>query len=212
MSIPISIVLAEVLRLQRWAGGDAIAADRIFGLLHGFESIMTEEHESFGISREVQDRAEVILQDVENGAQSADGFSIKQRLLDDKLDETVVSDVIHLCILQGRFPDATNKLTAATSHFHHLTVSRAPELQWLGSLHYLELVDCTEDAHKKLHGCFAATVPRIGEVLTPENGSPMRVVDVEWLMISQGEDEVRRQTRLVPHVYLECESESAGEV
>lgn len=207
-SLPLSILLAEVLRLQRWAGGDAVSADRIFGLLHGFESTLNQESESFGISRELQRRVEDIIDDVENDRQSADGFAIKQRLLSDDIDEIVAGHVIKLCILQGRFSEGTAKLTSASSHFHDLTACDAPELQWLGSLHYLELVDCTEESHKKLHSCFAPSIPGIGEVLTPENGSPMRVVDVEWVMASQGGDEGLRKNVLVPYVYLECETEA----
>lgn len=204
---PLSIILAEVLRLQRWAGGESVSADRIFGLLHGFESTLDQEAGSFGISRELQDKVEDIIEDVEHGRQSADGMAIKQRLLRDDIDETDAGHVIKLCILQGRFREGTEKLTSASSHFHYLTSLDAPELQWLGSLHYLELVDCTEETQTKLHGCFAPTIPRIGEVLTPENGSPMRVVDVEWVVISQGNDAGLRQNVLVPHVYLECESD-----
>jgi hypothetical protein len=211
-SIPASTILAEVLRLQRWAGGEAVPADRIYGLLHGFESVLDQENETYGLSRELQDRIEDILDDVENGKQSPEGMLIKQRLLHDRIDETAAAKVIRLCILQGRFPDATGQLTAPSSHFHHLSIQSPPELQWFGSLHYLELVDCTEDAHKKLHACFAPTIPRIGEFLTPENGPRMRVVDVEWVMISQGEDEGQRQNMLVPHVYLECITDSSDSI
>jgi hypothetical protein len=206
--LPLSILLAEILRLQRWAGGETASADRIFGLLHGFESILQQESESFGISRELQEKVEDIIHDVENGRQSADGFAIKQRLLSDKIDETTAGRVIKLCILQGRFPEGTEKLVSASSHFHNLMARDAPELQWLGSLHYLELVDCTEDAHKKLHACFAPSIPRTGEVLTPENGSSMRVVNVEWVMTSQVDDEGLRQNVLVPYVYLKHKTES----
>lgn len=206
----LSILLAEVLRLQRWAGGEVISADRIFGLLHGFESVLSQEATSFGISREIQDRVEDLIEDVELGQQSAEGYQIKQWLLREDIDETVAGHVIKLCMLQGRFPQGVAMLTSPNSHFCGLSSLDASELQWLGTIHFMELVDCTEETHKKLHACFAATVPRIGEVITPENGSAMRVVDVEWVVMTQGREEGMRQSVLVPHVYLECEAETGA--
>lgn len=151
---------------------------------------------------------EDILEDVESGKQSTDGIAVKHRLLMDGIDETIAGDVIRLCILQGRFQEATTKLTSSSSHFSHLRILDAPEREWFGALHYVELVDCTEDAHKKSHACFVATVPRIGELVTPPNGSQMRVVDVEWLLVEQDDDSESAQNILVPHVYLECESDA----
>ncbi|QDT07465.1 hypothetical protein K227x_58920 [Rubripirellula lacrimiformis] len=81
--------MAEILRLQRWAGGDSVPADRIFGLYHGFESTLAQEAEAFGISRDLQDKVEEIFDDVERCKQSAKGMAIKQRLIRDKVDETV---------------------------------------------------------------------------------------------------------------------------
>lgn len=211
MTIPVPKLLAEILRIQRWAGGESVRSARIYGLMHGFESVLKEETEYFGISREVQDKVEDILQDVEDGSQAADGLSIKQRLLEDDIDEIVAGRVVQLCRLQSRFPEATDKLTSSRSHFSHLRISQFPEQEWLGALHWMELVDCTEGAYKKLHGCISPTVPRVGEVITPESGSAMRVVDVEYKLGRHGLDESATHNVLTPYVYLECEeSDDAG--
>jgi len=45
---------------------------RIFGLMHGFESVIRQESEGFGISEETQEKVEDLLDDVEAGTQSAD--------------------------------------------------------------------------------------------------------------------------------------------
>ncbi|MBX3420540.1 MAG: hypothetical protein KF752_03185 [Pirellulaceae bacterium] len=166
--------------------------------------MLKQEADSFGISCETQRKVEDIIEDVEMGRLDADdGLAIKDRLYRDGLDDTTAGQVIHLCILQGRFSVGTKKLTSSGSHF----ATHAPDrsMDWLGSLHYIELVDCSEITHKRLHGCYAPSVPRIGELLTPENGSTMKVVDVEWAVISQGQREGLRQPVLIPHVYLEEE-------
>jgi len=197
-------LLAEVLRVQRWAGGDAVSAARIHGLLHGFESVLNEEIESFGISEEVQDKVETMLEDVESGKQATDGLAIKDRLRHDNVDETDAARVLELCRLQERFPEEIDALTGLGSIFPGVSKLRQPEQNWFGALHYMELVDCTEDVHKKLHAVFAASVPRIGEVVTPENGTAMEVVAVEYSIVSQGEHESVSQPILVPFIYLEA--------
>ena len=65
-------ILAEILRLQRWAGGESVSADRVFGLMHGFETVIREESEGFGITEETQDKVEDLLEDVESGKQSSE--------------------------------------------------------------------------------------------------------------------------------------------
>ena len=80
-------LLAEVLRIQKWAAGEAISASRIFGLMHGIESVCRQESESFGISEAVQDKVEDILEEIETGTQKTDGMSIKDRLRADGIDE-----------------------------------------------------------------------------------------------------------------------------
>ena len=210
-SIPSPRILAELLRLQRWAGGDAVTADRIFGLMHGFETVIAEEKESFGISRETQSKVEDMLEDVERGKQSTDGYDIKQRLLEDQIDESTAAKVLELCRLQSRFTEAYEKLTAPESYFPGLAGNRLPERDWFGALHYVELIDCTEEAHKTMHSCFSPAVPREGEYVAPENGPPMRVVEVRYEMISLGDGEGQRQPILVPFVYLENEDDLEDE-
>ena len=58
--------------------------------------------------------------------------------------------------------------------------------------------------HKKLHAVFVPAIPRVGEDVTPENGSAMRVVGVDHVTIALGESEGLRQPCLVPHILLEA--------
>jgi hypothetical protein len=205
-------LLAEVLRVQRWAGGDSVSAARIHGLMHGFESVLKQELESFGVSEDVQEKVEQILVDIESGQQATDGLAIKDRLRRDHINETDAIRVLELCRLQEHFPEEIDVLTKELgSAFPHIDRMRQPEQNWFGALHYMELVDCTEDVHKKLHAVFAASVPRIGETVTPENGTAMEVVGVEYMIISQGEREGVLQPILVPYVYLEAIDDENGE-
>jgi hypothetical protein len=41
--LPTERILAELLRLQPWAGGESVSAARIYGLMHGFESVIQDE-------------------------------------------------------------------------------------------------------------------------------------------------------------------------
>ncbi len=201
--VAIPKVLAEVLRLQRWAGGDSVPADRIFGLLHGFESVIRQEAESFGISEELQEKVEDLLDDIENNKQLPKGPAVKARLLREKIDETAAARVIELCQLQSRFPDAIRALADAPGCiFPGLQRHRGPEQDWCGALHHMELVDCSSEERAKMYAVFAPTVPRIGETVRPQSGTLMEVVDVEHVVISQGEDEGAVQHYLVPHVML----------
>jgi len=198
-------VLAEILRLQRWAGGESIPADRIYGLMHGFESMMRLESEGFGISEEQQEKVEDLLDDVEGGRQSTDGPALKDRLRRDGIDEIVAGRVMRLCLLQSRFLEGIEQIVQGSgSVFQQLRHDRPPELDWYGALHYMELVDTTEEAHRKLHAVFAPTVPRVGEFVTPENGSAMCVVGVDYVMVTQGELPRAKQRYLVPHVLLKA--------
>jgi len=203
-------LLAEVLRIQRWAGGDHIPADQIFGLMHGFESAY-RDGDSFGVSIEVQRKVENILQDVEFGRQSTDGMSIKDRLYEEEIDETVAGQVMELCRLQSRWLDGINKIVEGQGSVFAYLKARHPVQGWFGALHYMELMDCTEGSHKKLHAVYAPTVPRVGEIVTPENGSPMQVVGVEYIVVEDGEDEGIKQPYLVPYVLLEADDEDEGE-
>nr|WP_123784771.1 hypothetical protein [Pirellula staleyi] len=201
-----AIILAEVLRLQRWAGGEHVPADRIFGLMNGFESVVDQESESFGISRDTQDKVENLLEDVEYGTQSTDGMAIKDRLRRDHVAESDAGRVMQLCRLQSRFVDSVNAIANGVgSVFAYITRRRQPEQNWFGSLHYIELVDCTEGVRKKLHAVFAPAIPRVGEYVTPENGPAMRVVGVDHVVASQGDDESVVHNILIPHVLLEMD-------
>ncbi len=198
-------ILAEVLRLQRWAGGESVSADRIFGLMHGFETVLRQESESFGVSEETQEKMEDLLEDVEAGKQSPDGPSIKDRLRRDGIDETDAGRVILLCRLQSRFTEGIEKIAQGQGCiFPSLRQHRLPEQDWFGALHYMELVDCTEGVHKKMHAVFAPAIPRVGEFVTPQNGSAMRVTGVDHVAITQGDSEGVSQNCLVPHILLEA--------
>lgn len=197
-------ILAEILRLQRWAGGESVSADRIFGLMHGFESIIREESEGFGITQETQEKVEDLLEDVEADKQSTDGSAIKDRLHRNDIDEIDAENVMLLCRLQSRFIEGIEKISQGRGCvFPRLYGPRLPEQDWFGALHYMELVDCTEGVHKKMHAVFAPAVPRVGEFVTPENGSQMRVVAIDHVVITQGESEGMSQPTLVPHILLE---------
>ncbi len=205
-------MLAEILRLQRWAGGDSVSADRIFGLLHGFESTLEQESESDGISKSTQRKIEDLLEDVEHGKQSSDGMSIKDRLHRDGVDESDASRVMELCRLQSRFTEGIEQIVQSQgSVFRYLHDSRLPEHDWFGALHYMELVDVTHGGRNKMYAVFAPTVPRIGEVVTPQSGSRMKVVEVEHVVIAQGAQEGVLQHYLAPHVLLEAVEEQEDE-
>ncbi|MCA9252042.1 MAG: hypothetical protein KDA54_13005 [Phycisphaerales bacterium] len=201
--IPLPIILAELLRIQRWAGGDGVSAGRILGLMHGFESVIRQENKSFGIAEETQRKVEDLLEDVDHDKQSSDGMAIKDRLLRDGVDETNAATIMELCRLQGRFGPAIDKVVHGKgSTFGHLRQSRSPEQDWFGSLHYMELFDCTEDARKKMYAVYAPTVPRVGEIVSPQSGSTMRVIGVDHVVIDQGQQQGLPQHYLVPHVLL----------
>jgi len=203
--IPVPVILAELLRIQRWAGGDSVSADRILGLMHGIESVIRQENESFGISEETQRKIEDLLKDVDDGKQSTDGMAVKDRLRCDNIKETDAATIMKLCLLQGRFGSAIDKIVNGKgSTFSHLQLSRSPGQDWLGSLHYMELIDCTDGARNKMHAVYAPSVPRVGEIVSPQKGSTMRVVGVDHVVGDQGRQEGLSQHCLVPHVLLEA--------
>lgn len=212
--IPSSLILAELLRLERWEGGDSVEAARIFGLLHGFETMISQEVESFGISAEAQAKVESLLQEVENDETPSDAMSVKQRLLGDGVDEADAAKIVELSRMQGLFPDAVDKLISEPgSLFHHLKRTTPPEKNWFGATHFMELVDCTAGARNKLHGVFAPAVPRVGEIVVPEGGSKMVVIGVEHHMAPQGIQEGIPTHHLIPYVLLKAvdEVETAAE-
>ncbi|MCA9050049.1 MAG: hypothetical protein KDA89_15035, partial [Planctomycetaceae bacterium] len=131
--------------------------------------------------------------------------SIKDRLLSDDVTETDAATIMELCRLENRFGPAIDKLSIdAASVFPGLSRPRLPEQDWYGAIHFIELVDCTEDARKQLHGVFAPTVPRLGEIVKPQNGSPMRVVGVEYEICPQDKDKGLSHNYLIPTVLLQA--------
>ena len=198
-----SVILAEILRLQRWAGGDSVSAKRIFGLANGFESLLDEEAESFGISRKLQEKIEDVFEDIEAGNQSADGISFKSRLHRDRIDESDAACVLQYCRMGGRFGDAYKKLVDDDGAvFSYLKSSNDPEREWFGATHYMELIDCSSEERNKMYGVFAPAVPRVGELVTPQRGQTMEVIGIDHVICSQGDTERATYHILVPHVLL----------
>ena len=195
-------LLAEILRLQRWAGGDAVAADRVFGLMHGFESVL-EENRTAGISKATQDKVEDLLAEVDGGTQAVDGIAIKDWLRRAGVGESDAELVMQLCRLQGRFTDAIERITAAPdSTFGTLANWRSNESGWRGALHYVELIDSTDGARRKLHAAFSPCIPRVGDIVEPERGSRMEVVAVEHVAASEPHSHGGSGVFLTPCVLL----------
>lgn len=197
-------ILAEILRLQLWAGSDTQLRARVFGLLHGFQSVMNKERVP-GISEDTQRKVEYLLEDVEAGKQSTDGPAIKDRLYGDGVSESDAANTMQLCVLQSRFGEGVNKVMSGRgSVFAYLKATKSLEAEWHGALHYVELVDSTDGARKKLHAVFTPSVPRVGEIVVPPQGSRMKVVEVEHLMVQKGGAEGSQQSLLVPYVVLQA--------
>lgn len=207
-----SQLLAEILRIQHWAGGEAIDPDRIYGLMKGFESVIADEVETFGISADQQDLVEDLLEAIEAGSQSPNEMAIKSRLREVGVDESTARTVIKYCWLGERFTEAIQKISAAQGPFLHVETMRQPEDDWFGSLHYCELVDCTEGAHRSMHAVFTAAIPQVGSIIVPENGSPMRVVGVEYVVSSSDPLRKSRYSILIPHVLLQAADDDEEEV
>jgi hypothetical protein len=205
LSLESGKLLAEILRLQRWAGGTAIDSARLFGLLHGFETALRLEKEAAGISEAEQNEVEDLLTDVGSGKQSVDSLSIKDRLHGAGVDESKAIDVMQLCLLQSRFSEEIAKIAdGAAGHFRLLNrKDTAPESQWFGALHCVELVDCSAGERAKLHAVCSPCVPRVGELIRPEGGKLMKVVNVEHLVVTTEDSQGCSQRLLVPHVFLE---------
>jgi hypothetical protein len=197
-------ILGEIRLLQRWGGGDAVPRDQIFGLLNGFELSLQEELR-VGISDQLRERVEDVLEAVEAGKQSPESMAIKQRLAADRIDEVDAATVMQLCLLQSRFTDAINKVGIRKIR----TRDGGIETQSFGANHYLELVDPTEGAKKR--AAFCATVPRVGEIITPQAGSPMRVDQVEYVAIEEEDSLGVSRTVLIPHVHLVADDDDDDE-
>ena len=199
-----SRLLAELLRLQRWTAGDSVSAERVYGLLHGFECEWKQEQESFGISDELRNKMEDVLQDVLNEKQATDGPSIKDRLHRDGIDKMDAKSIMTYCRLGSRFPDAIDQIAKGKgSIFRSVNKPQFPEREWLGAPQYMELIDCTEGQRVKMHSVFAPSLPREGELVTPQNGSTMIVVGVEHMIVSQDTNEGMPHQRMIPAILLE---------
>lgn len=200
--IPSAMLLAEVLRIHHWAGGDQESLARAYGLANGFESVINEELESFGISEETQSKVEDILEEIDEDEGLAGGMSLKSRLREADVEEPDAGIVMRLCYLQGRHVDAIDKIaTSPDSIFPRVNQPELPELSWSGATVYMELIDCSGGAKNKMNAIFAPCVPRIGEAVTLEDGRTLRVVDVRYAMAP-------RETlghSLTPHVFLDDE-------
>lgn len=160
-NLSISQLLAEVQRLQRWAGGDSVSAARIYGLMHGFESIIDSESERFGISRETQTKVEDILEEIDHGKQSAEWKWIKDRLHSDGIVEEDANRVMELCRLQSRSTNVLDQIAEEQGEPpNHLRPERLPEHDWFGALHYVELAENSPDPGEQSHAVLSPNVPR----------------------------------------------------
>ena len=196
-------VLAELLRLQRWAGGDlAVPASRIYGLANGFESALEDERER-GISRETERAVAAMLEEVEAEKQPADGSAIQERLRNDGVNEADAARVMTLYSLQERYTDGIARIaSAAGSAFSGLTPAEPQTHGWAGALHYIELVEQKEGERDHWHAVMAPSVPQVGELVRPERGTPMEVIAVEHQITTRGAEGERSQPVLVPFVIL----------
>jgi hypothetical protein len=205
-------ILAEILRLQRWAGGEAVDAARLFGLMHGFETALRSENGGL-ITEEAQKRVVDMLDEVDRDPASASYIDARLRAAGIGRDTAI--KVMELCRLQGRFTNAIKEIASAPhapAEYRSLEETEpGPESQWFGALHYLELVDCTKGIEKKLHAVFSPGIPRIGEFIEPERGSSMEVVDVRYVAIRQTGSEYAPLPMLVPYVYLRAIDEEADD-
>lgn len=197
-------ILAEIVRLQRWAGGDAVDPSRIFGLMHGFESVISEEVASFGVSAADEEKIRDLLEAIEDGRQSPEGMHIKSQLRELKVDESTARNVMEYFWLGNEYGEALDQIANAKGSFASFKDNRQPEDDWFGSLHYCELVDTTEGAHRKLHAVFTAAVPQVGDFVTPQNGPSMRVVSVDYVVATPDDRRGSKQAILIPHVMLEA--------
>jgi hypothetical protein len=195
-------LLTEVLCLQRWAGGsDAIGKARIFALLNGFESALHEDGDDSkrGISEVMQEAVEEQLEKVDNGGLSESLFA--DAIRDAGIDKESARLVMKLCMLESRFVDAIVRIAKSSfSGFSNLERwdFKSPELEWFGSLHYMELVELRDGERSKLHSIMAPCVPRIGETVIPESGQSMEVVAVDYQIQTRNDKCI-----MVPHVILE---------
>lgn len=202
--IPSSLLLAELLRIQRSLAGDPISAARIFGLMHGFQSVIEEETESFGISDETQEKAEDLLDEMDKAGAVWDGMTLKHRIREVGISEEAFSKVCELCLLQSRFVNVIQAL-ADRGDCRMVTdrEAKSPIEGWFGPTIYMEIVDTSADAGKRSHAVFSSVVPRVGDTIEPRAGELMTVVEVRHIAIPMGEHESGQTSHLTPTVFVE---------
>jgi len=200
----------EILMLQRWAGGEAVPAVRLFGLLNGFETIIRAEG-IVGISKETQDRVEDLLEVVDRGEQPTDPVHVASRLGSVGVSSTDAATVMQLCRLQDRFLNAIDRIASAPgSKFSYLNSKIGAEAQWTGPLHYMEIVE--ESVAGKLVAVHAPSVPRPGEIIEQMSGPDMEVIAVSHLLVQQPDSAGKKRNVLVPHVIVkQLEDDEARE-
>lgn len=144
MDASIGKLLAEIMRLQRFVGSDMVSAATIYGLENGFESILREvsgnedvddDGLDYPISRETQEKAEDILEAVDNDEQSPVWMHIKDELRSVGIDESDFLKVMDLCLLQSRWGDAIAKIKSPPER----ASVDLPEVQWAGAMYYMEI-------------------------------------------------------------------------
>lgn len=195
-------VLAEVLMLHRWAGEGPGSLARIYGLSHGVESVIEEEKQRC-ISEGTQDKIEDMLEDVEQGKQSANGTAIKDRLRREGIDERDARVIMRLCALQGRFGEGVEKIASGGgSAFSSLLSDRSSCADWSGAIHQVELID--ESENTKSFVVSTPFIPRVGEVIETHKGSPMVVTDVSYFVLPVEDNLAGRhpQRTLQPQVMM----------
>ncbi len=196
-----AVLLAELLRLHRWAGDDTIPAARIFGLLNGFQSVLEQEENRPSISKAKQKKIEKLLDDVERKLQPADGLSIKERLRRDKVSESEASLVMEFLALEHRFEEGL-KLISESAGALFPSLTEGTESLWDGALHWVELVDGTAGRENKLYALLSPCVPRVGEIVEPERGSLMEVIQVRHVIARRKGGGKSFPPVLIPHVVL----------
>lgn len=208
--------LSDILHLHRWMGGDQVDLATIYGLAHGVESVIKESL-PHGISDKTQEKIEDVLQDVLNGKQSPDDFSMKDRFHEDGISEGDARIIMRLCILQERFTPEIKKIVEnGGGAFGSILNSRTKTSDWDGAKIYMELIVDLGEKKPKMISTFAPCLPRVGEtidlsdILDQKAGSMwMQVVGIEY-SAHRMEDllDERPMTKLIPYVILEpCKSE-----
>lgn len=197
-------LLAEVLRIHRWAGSNEATAAKVFGLLHGIETVINpDDAEPMGISRETQDKFDDILDEIESTSQPANGMSLKARLRSDGIDEVDAKTLLDYYRLSGKFAEAIDMIAQADGSIYTSRTVNSDERNWRGGLNYFEICYDLPDGTHKTIGVFSPTVPRIGETVNLRDQQAMRVVDVVYLLCDDDEPTNGSTQYLLAHVIVE---------